>query len=155
MALQGSGQITFAEIVAEFGGSGSHSLSEYYPLVGQGVSGLPSSGEFSFSQFYGKDKDVYVTNWVSSGYNQTYTQQLSSIHNGQYYSVSFMGNNNYQRYIVVGGSIHFGANAWNQGGITYNGGGGRSAPLARSQQATQWIDTSSNVTTHNVAGISG
>ena len=51
MALQGSGQITFAEIVAEFGGSGSHSLSEYYPLVGQGVSGLPSSGELAFPSF--------------------------------------------------------------------------------------------------------
>ena len=66
MALQTSGSLGFSEIVSEFGGANSHSLSEYYPLVGQGVTGLPSSGAISFSDFRGKDKDVITSTWVTS-----------------------------------------------------------------------------------------
>ena len=48
MALQSSGQIKLSEIAAEFGGSAPHSLSEYY-----GSDTVPSSGQISFSNFYG------------------------------------------------------------------------------------------------------
>ena len=37
MALASSGSLSFSEIAAEFGGTAPHSLSEYYPLVGQGI----------------------------------------------------------------------------------------------------------------------
>ena len=68
MALQTSGAISFSQIVAEFGGVGSHSMSEYYPLAGLGVSGIPASGAISFSTFYGKSNQVTTSVWVSSGY---------------------------------------------------------------------------------------
>ena len=157
MALASSGQLSFTDIVGEFGGSGSHSLSEYYPLLGQGVTGLPSSGQFSFSQFHGKDKDVSVTNWVTSGYNQNYTQNLGSLHSSSYYSIAYQGNNNYQYYIVVGGTAYF-TGSVTLGSVTYSHtGGGRypGSPIARNQPAVQWIDTSSNVTTNNIAAITG
>ena len=48
MALQSSGQIKLSEIAAEFGGSAPHALSEYY-----GSDTVPSSGQISFSNFYG------------------------------------------------------------------------------------------------------
>lgn len=71
MALQTSGAISFSQIAAHFGGSGSHSLSEYHALAGKGVSGIPASGSISFSHFHGKSNQVTTSVWVSSGYNQT------------------------------------------------------------------------------------
>jgi len=71
MALPSSGALSFSQIAAHFGGSAPHSMSEYYPLVGLGVSGLPSSGTFSFSHFHGKSNQVTVSVWVTSGYNQS------------------------------------------------------------------------------------
>ena len=71
MALQTSGAISFSQIVAEFGGVGSHSMSEYHALSGKGVSGIPSSGSISFSHFHGKSNQVTTSVWVSSGYNQS------------------------------------------------------------------------------------
>ena len=58
MALQTSGAINFSQIAAHFGGSGSHSLSEYRALAGLGVTGIPASGAISFSTFYGKSNQV-------------------------------------------------------------------------------------------------
>jgi hypothetical protein len=71
MALPSSGALSFSAIATEFGGSAPHSMSEYYPLVGLGVSGLPSSGTFNFSQFHGKSNQVTISVWVTSGYNQS------------------------------------------------------------------------------------
>jgi hypothetical protein len=71
MALQTSGSLGFSEIVSEFGGVNSHSLSEYYPLAGQGVTGIPASGTISFSDFLGKDKDVITSTWVTSSSSVT------------------------------------------------------------------------------------
>ena len=49
MAVKSSGQLAISEIVAEFGGSAPHAISEYYGgagLVPQGAnSGVPTSGE--------------------------------------------------------------------------------------------------------------
>lgn len=71
MALQTSGAISFSQIVAEFGGVSSHSMSEYRALAGKGVSGIPASGSISFSHFHGKSNQVTTSVWVSSGYNTT------------------------------------------------------------------------------------
>jgi hypothetical protein len=51
MAVQGSGEISITDIADVFGGVTPHSLSEY---LGQGGT-IPSSGEISFSDFYGQD----------------------------------------------------------------------------------------------------
>lgn len=50
MALQSSGQITLEDIQGEFGGTAPHSLKEYYGAT----STIPSSGEISIKDFYGK-----------------------------------------------------------------------------------------------------
>lgn len=58
MTLQSSGAISLSNIAAEMGGSTPHSLSEYYrgggltPNHGN-TSNIPTSGQISFSQFYG------------------------------------------------------------------------------------------------------
>lgn len=76
MALQTSGAISLSQIATHFGGSGSHSLSEYHALAGKGVSGIPASGAISFSHFHGKSNQVTTSVWVSSGYNQTSFQEI-------------------------------------------------------------------------------
>lgn len=49
MTIKSSGAVSLVEISAEYNGTGSHSLSEYYTAPG-----LPSSGAISFSDFYNK-----------------------------------------------------------------------------------------------------
>tara|TARA_R110000787_G_scaffold1468_2_gene6044 strand:+ start:536 stop:1000 length:465 start_codon:yes stop_codon:yes gene_type:complete len=154
MALQSSGAISFAQIAAEFGGTAPHSMSEYYTLLGQGVSGLPSSGTFNFSHFHGKDKDVAV--WTASGYNTTTLTSIGSIQNSSYGSHSYQGNNNYQIGMKIAGGYYSYASRWV--GSTYyvpSGGGGPtfSRPLARYQNVTTFTDTSANV--WHVASVSG
>tara|TARA_R110000868_G_scaffold410810_1_gene700314 strand:+ start:1016 stop:1483 length:468 start_codon:yes stop_codon:yes gene_type:complete len=154
MALVSSGQISFTDIVGEFGGAGSHSLSEYYPLVGQGVSGLPSSGQFSFSQFHGKDKDVVTSTWVSSGYNTTAWGANYSDGNTNW--ISFTSNNgNYNAGFIIGGG-------WAQMGstATYYSGSyrwlftGHGNAGTRQNQVTTFTDTSSYQNVASVASIS-
>ena len=57
MALQTSGQISLANIAAEFGGSAPHSMSEYYgggDNVPAGANpGIATSGEINMNSFYG------------------------------------------------------------------------------------------------------
>ena len=58
MALQTSGAISLNDIAGEFGGSTPHSLSEYYRGGGNvpnstANNSIPTSGQISFSQFYG------------------------------------------------------------------------------------------------------
>lgn len=57
MTLQSSGAITFTDLQTEFGDVNPISLSEYYALV----TGLPTSGAISLSNFYGKKFIVYET----------------------------------------------------------------------------------------------
>lgn len=68
MALQTSGAITLAEIQTEFGGANPISMSEYYAggaYVPSGTTGtngaVPTSGQISFSQFYGTSDFVMPT----------------------------------------------------------------------------------------------
>ncbi|NRA31034.1 MAG: hypothetical protein HRU11_12335 [Parvularculaceae bacterium] len=49
MPLPESGQLSLADIAAEFGGDAPHALSEYYGVS----SGIPESGLISISDFYG------------------------------------------------------------------------------------------------------
>tara|TARA_E500000178_G_scaffold353969_1_gene421420 strand:- start:16 stop:600 length:585 start_codon:yes stop_codon:yes gene_type:complete len=58
MTLQSSGAISLSNIAGEFGGSTPHSLSEYYRGGGlvpnhSNTNSIPTSGQISFSQFYG------------------------------------------------------------------------------------------------------
>jgi hypothetical protein len=74
MAVKDSGSpLAISEIVAEFGGSTPHSLSEYYagggnvPSGATGQSGaIPTSGTISMSQFYGSTARVAIALQISS-----------------------------------------------------------------------------------------
>ena len=72
MTLQSSGAISMSNIASEFGGSTPHSLSEYYrggslvPSHGN-TTGIPSSGQISISQFYGKS----VSSPIDSSFSGT------------------------------------------------------------------------------------
>lgn len=59
MGLQSSGSISLSDIAGEFGGSTPHSLSEYYDAA----SGIPASGQISFSNFYGASA---VSHWIAT-----------------------------------------------------------------------------------------
>lgn len=84
MALQASGAISINDIVGEYGGSGSHSLSEYY-RGGSFVanhsnnSSVPTSGTISLSNFYGQSNtapgNTALTYTIVAGSNSTNSQQ--------------------------------------------------------------------------------
>ena len=68
MTIKTSGDLSISDIVAEFGGSSPHSLSEYYAggsYVYSGATGtngaIPSSGAISLSNFYGAVKRQTLT----------------------------------------------------------------------------------------------
>ena len=165
MALQTSGAISFSQIVAEFGGVGSHSLSEYRALAGKGVSGIPASGTISFSHFHGKSKNVTTSVWTSSGYNTTSWQHWRRIS-----PVWYSGNNNnypgdnYFHYMIETANWNFSANAHGYGSgnansnpyytsgyqfykgahfWTNNRNNQRVYYIEQYQQVTTWVDTSS------------
>ena len=73
MALQGSGQISFGQISAEFGmpsgkNLGAYRVSETYGAMSNIPldPGIPQSGEIKFSDFHGKQLNV-VVNYYSGG----------------------------------------------------------------------------------------
>ncbi len=161
MALQSSGAISMSQIKDEFGGTGSHALSEYYALAGLGVSGIPASGAISFSQFHGKSNQVTTSVWVTSGYNQT---DLVTVASGYAYTgFAFLTgkNSSYGRgvswyayfgtyasqggtpgwaptyYFISGHHFYRGSLQW-----TSSTGNNRRYSMTVKQDQTTWIDTS-------------
>ena len=70
MTLPNSGSLAFSQIQGEFGGSNPIGLNEYYrggSLVPShaNTSGIPSSGQISVNQFYGKSNAAPVDTTVS------------------------------------------------------------------------------------------
>jgi hypothetical protein len=57
MTITASGEITLANIAAEFGGSGELQLSDYYGIHPS----VPGSGEIMLSDFYGLSADPIIT----------------------------------------------------------------------------------------------
>jgi len=160
MALQSSGAISFSQIATEFGGSGSHSLSEYYPLVGQGVTGLPSSGQFSFSQFHGKSKTVVTATWTESGYNTA-----SWVNSSTYYSSDNAYYGTWNGYIQL---AHWGlgyrsGSSYTSGNTRYSttgsnmscGNNGCRQSIQLATLTNTWTDTSAYVNVTTTASITG
>ena len=146
MALQGSGAISMAQIAAEFGGNGSHSLSEYYPLVGMGVSGLPSSGAFSFSQFHGKSNQVTTSVWVSSGHNTSHNVwEYRNSGSYNFWRSFYNTRRNFWNYVgnwqEVGRLRNTNVSSVTIGIWTYMG--HTSSGVKRYRVVTTWVDTSS------------
>jgi len=70
MTLPASGTISINSLVGEYGGSGSHSLSEYYKggsfvANHSNNANVPTSGTISLSNFYGQDNTNPVDNSVT------------------------------------------------------------------------------------------
>lgn len=80
MTLQSSGAISILDIVGEFGGSGSHSLTEYYrggafvPNISENSS-IPTSGTISLTDFYGATATPPITVTIT---NRTLTDGTAS-----------------------------------------------------------------------------
>jgi hypothetical protein len=150
MALQSSGAISFSQIAAEFGGSAPHSMSEYYPLAGLGVTGLPSSGTFNFSHFHGKSNQVTVSVWVSSGYNSSSWVNHGNVgYNTARFNTHYYGNN-----VIgyIGNTMYRNVNSVSSGNTRYDRSSlssvdndrGNASYLARKYvYTTVWVDTSS------------
>lgn len=74
MTIKTTGSLTFSEIVAEFGGTVPHGLSEYYKggaLVPSGATDpntIPTSGAITFNDFYG----------AADAAPETFTPELST-----------------------------------------------------------------------------
>ena len=161
MALASSGSLSFAQIATEFGGTAPHSLSEYYPLVGQGVTGLPSSGTFNFSHFHGKSKTVVTPTWTVSGYNTSSWAVTGSAYNyDNIYYASFAGQSHITG--LIGGS-YWRPNPYTTGNTRYSNSGsavscgnnGCRYRINISTYTTTWTDTSSWVNVTTTASITG
>lgn len=81
MALQTSGQISLNNIASEFGGTQPHSISEYYNgagLVPNKVynASIPTSGQISFSNFYGASQIIVETRTASGLYSTSNTSKI-------------------------------------------------------------------------------
>ena len=170
MALQTSGAISFSQIASEFGGAGSHSLSEYYPLLGQGVTGIPGSGTISFSNFHGKSKNVTTSVWTVSSSSSSawvYTGQVFYILSDPHTSLTRYGGSSYLQIGAWSGSSAgyavssrtVGNDRWRQGSYRdsfYNHRTGDTVYqyyVAHDSYVTTVTDTSAYVNTASIASI--
>ena len=102
MPVTSSGLIRLSgDIVAEFGGSAPHGLSEYYRgagIVGSTNTGVPTSGAVSFSDFYGsqaianRDIRVQMSYNAAHGYSAFGITSANSTATPQSYSGSLLFN---------------------------------------------------------------
>jgi hypothetical protein len=107
MPLQNSGRISMFEIANEFKDSSPTSISEFY---GRGMS-LPSSGQISFSDFYG-ESNISGGTITQSGDYMFHTFTTSGTFNTNSTNISSID------YLIVGGGGGGG------GGSSLGGGGG-------------------------------
>ena len=64
MACPSSGEIKISDLVAEFGGSAPHGLTEYYRNGGEvpgNNTNVPTSGQISLTQFYSAVNEIQQT----------------------------------------------------------------------------------------------
>lgn len=102
MAVTSSGVIRLSgDIVAEFGGSAPHGLSEYYRgagIVGSTNTNVPTSGAVAFSDFYGsqaianRDIRVQMSYTAAHGYSAFGVTSANSTAAPQSYSGSLLFN---------------------------------------------------------------
>ena len=80
MPCPASGQISIADLVAEFGGSAPHALSEYYRnagLVPANNTDVPTSGEFKLTNCYSAVNEIQHTH-SSNAEDQNYATVFGS-----------------------------------------------------------------------------
>jgi hypothetical protein len=91
MVLQSSNAISFSNIQTEFGGINPISLSEYYLnglySTGTGAAGIPTSGQISLNNFYGKSK--VVSSGVPTAVETSYTGIYANVFAGGQYGSAY------------------------------------------------------------------
>lgn len=117
-----SGQLSFSQIQAEFGGSNPISLGEYYKsgsYLGAGVDSIPSSGALSVSYYYCKAQSNTVSGTATiyvSGGSASSTGGCSP----QRFNVRYVnGNIQYQLYPDFTNWITWSGSATSNSGMTY------------------------------------
>ena len=167
MPLQSSGSISLQQIASEFGDSAPHSLSEFYAggsagVTSGGAPNVPSSGQISFSNFYGAANQVTET-ISSSGTNQDVSTIFGSnfsssvpkiliINSGVHLGASNLSNYALKVPIGMGGTL----NIQNAGTLSGAGGdGSTSTSNAGGTGGTALYIASSNVTVTNTGTIRG
>jgi hypothetical protein len=176
MALPTTGAISLSQVVAEFGGVAPHAMSEFYALLGKGVTGLPSSGVFNCSQFYGKSNQVITSVWTASGYNTSSSAWVMS--SGSYIAAGDSNaNGNWIQWVISGTAqpriwgpalnsyittASYGGQLYRRyaaGDYSYNQGGGNgwanvwSNLVQHYLATTTWTDTSAYQNTTTTAQI--
>ncbi len=113
MVLQSSGQISFADIQNEFGGSNPIEIYEYYTNNGQGytnnVSGLPTIGNsISLQQFYNKSRFSPSTSITAINATGASAFSYIQIPGGPRTLLNYL-----QSFGVSGSSTNTGTGSWN------------------------------------------
>ena len=165
MPLQSSGEITLAQIAAEWNDSQPHSLSEFYVggsagVTSGGAPNVPSSGTIDFNDFYGAANQVTVTissnatnQNVSSLFGSNFTNSISKIlviNSGVELGATSLSNYALQVPSGMSGSL----NIQNAGTISGAGGDGSSSGSGGDGGTALYI-ASSNVTVTNTGTIRG
>ncbi len=165
MPLPSSGEITLAQIAAEWNDSQPHSLSEFYAggsagVTSGGAPNVPSSGLIDFNDFYGAANQVTVTissnatnQNVSSLFGSNFTNSISKIlviNSGVELGATSLSNYALQVPSGMSGSL----NIQNAGTISGAGGDGSSSGSGGDGGTALYI-ASSNVTVSNTGTIRG
>ena len=165
MALQATGEISFSDLQAEFGGSNPISLSEYYRgglYTSDNNASVPTSGAIQMDDFYGTVKGIYVT-YELIGAGGGGGGGLTT--NTNFASAGSAGGNSTITYTAAGGSSTVitsnggagGAAAaqtgWGQGENSYYGSGG--AGGANSDSNNETSGSSPSATSYGAGGGGG
>ena len=160
MALQSSGEIDMLDIVAEFGGSVPHSLSEYYRNGGNvpgNNTNVPTSGQISMSNFYNAVNEIQVTvsanttNYqVSNAFGSNWATAVPkrlTINSGV-----TLGSSNSTPAMVIEGSMGGTLIVHNSGNIIGHGGAGSSSGTGGNGYNAVRSDQNGSITFYNNSG---
>ena len=134
MACPDSGEIKISDIVAEFGGSAPHAMSEYYRNGGEvpgNNTNVPTSGQISLTQFYSAVNEIQQT------YSSTTTNLNLSTVFGSNWGTAV------PKRVIINSGVTIGATSGNAAILVPSGMGG-----------TLVIDNSGSVQGHGGAGSS-
>ena len=161
MTIKSSGSLALTEIQAEFGGSSPISLSEYYrngAYVTSNNTGVPTSGQISFNQFYSTVRQFSFT--ISSNVQQANLATLATAAgwNGSDLLVATVNSGVWlwSDNISVAGltisGVPSGSILINYGNIIGRGGNGGYRTIAPQNGGPALYNTSSNISVQNMSG---
>lgn len=164
MAIPGSGPISLNTIAGEFGGSTPHSINEYYRNGGRVPSNntnVPTSGQISFSNFYGAQNSVtvnasnsgsrvYASNYFGSNWGSSVPKILVIPSN-----VTLGSSNTGQEALQINSGMGGTLTVLVQGSVQGASGGGNSGTGGNAIYCVQTSGVTINVTGSVLAGGGG